>query len=32
MYVSIRDLASLATLSLFMTALMTWGEILKALA
>ncbi len=29
MYVSIRDLASLATISLFLTTMFTWGEIIK---
>lgn len=29
MFVSFRDLASLATLSLFLTSMFTWAEILK---
>lgn len=32
MYVSIRDLASLATISLFLTTMFTWGEIIKVVA
>jgi len=29
MYVSLRDIASLATLGLFLTTLFTWADILK---
>lgn len=32
MYVSIKDIASLATISLFLTTLMTWGEIMALAA
>jgi len=32
MYVSIKDLASLATISLFLTTMFTWGEIIKFVA
>ena len=32
MYVSIKDLASLATISLFLTTIFTWAEILKFVA
>lgn len=32
MYVSLRDVASLATISLFLTAVFTWADILKAIA
>jgi len=32
MYVSIRDLASLATITLFLTTMFTWGEIIKVVA
>lgn len=32
MYVSIRDIASLTTILVFMTALFTWGEILNTIA
>lgn len=32
MYVSFRDVASLATISLFLTAMYTWAEILQAVA
>ncbi len=32
MYVSIRDIASLATIMVFMTALFTWSEILNTVA
>lgn len=30
MYVSIRDVASLATISLFLTTMFTWADILHA--
>ncbi len=29
MYVSVRDVASLATISLFLTTLFTWADILR---
>ena len=32
MYVSVKDLASLATMGLFLTTLFTWAEILKVVA
>ncbi len=32
MYVSIRDIASLATISLFLAAMFTWADILQAVA
>ena len=32
MYVSVRDIASLATISLFLTAMFTWADILQAVA
>lgn len=32
MYISIRDLASLATITLFLSTMFTWGEIIKFIA
>lgn len=32
MHVSLRDIASLATISLFLMAIFTWADILKAAA
>lgn len=32
MYVSVKDLASLTTISMFLTAMFTWGEILSFVA
>ena len=32
MYVSIRDLASLATIGLFLTTMFTWTEIIRIVA
>lgn len=32
MYVSVRDIASLATISLFLTTMFTWADILQAMA
>jgi hypothetical protein len=32
MYVSLRDVASLATISFFLTATFTWADILQAMA
>ena len=32
MYVSIRDIASLTTIIVFMAALFTWGELLNTIA
>ncbi len=32
MFVSFRDIASLATISLFLTTMFTWGEILQIIA
>ena len=32
MFVSVRDIASLGTIGLFLTAIFTWGEFLKFVA
>ena len=32
MYISVKDVASLATISMFLTAFLTWGEILSVMA
>jgi len=32
MFVSVQDIASLGTIGLFLTAIFTWGEILKFVA
>lgn len=32
MYVSLKDIASLATITLFLATMFTWGEIIKFIA